>query len=222
MVWSMVSLVLSVGSPAEARVHGPRIGDSVRLGCYGLQDEFDALVAEAATGPSAQRQEEIARRLLEILDEWDTICSGDFGSIIFYRREPVCEVEGGKSCVPLEDLLVDRDRDGMVDLYEDGVTRDPRSWDTDGNGVADGSDLEPLLKGISALTAEDLELGPKDDRDAVVAALSDWAPKLEGGKEGLAAASALQESLGCETEKVDPERITAVCEEVDRLGTTAR
>jgi hypothetical protein len=58
----------------------------------------------------------------------------------------------------LDDIARDSDRDGLTDLLEDKLRTDPRSADTDGDGLDDASDTLPSVS---------LKAPPRSDADVI-------------------------------------------------------
>ncbi len=47
--------------------------------------------------------------------------------------------------IPLEDLTRDSDHDGYNDIFEQSFGLNPESKDTDGDGISDFDDLNPMF-----------------------------------------------------------------------------
>lgn len=77
------------------------------------------------------------------------------GRLIISRRATRPPPESGgsggsgkpfRTVISPRDLVRDRDRDGLPDRLERRLGTDPARWDTNGNGIADGSDKNPLYR----------------------------------------------------------------------------
>lgn len=75
--------------------------------------------------------------------------------------------------VPIADLVRDSDEDGLTDLFEEKIATDLHAADTDGDGLGDAEDPQPLTPRQTVLPPEDEVLG-----SALVGILFEHVPAL--------------------------------------------
>ncbi|MEE9552960.1 MAG: hypothetical protein V3W18_01585 [candidate division Zixibacteria bacterium] len=80
-----------------------------------------------------------------------------FANLGFFNDLPYlkCSGQDTYSLVSIEYLTKDKDKDGLYDIDELAFGTDPQDSDTDGDGLKDGIDLNPLARGVFYPNAKD-------------------------------------------------------------------
>lgn len=92
VVFAATAVIASSADPASARIRsGDRAESSVSMACGYLQDRWDQLARDLGTASRSGTQAEydaVFGAMLETGRQWELLCRGDYGSIVFAAVPP--------------------------------------------------------------------------------------------------------------------------------------